>query len=62
MEYKNAPETKTEKTRRRRSKKEEKEPKSVGREILSWVLTILAAVAIALVIRSFLFEPIKVDG
>lgn len=36
--------------------------KSVKREILSWVLTLGAAVLIALFIRSFLFEPIRVDG
>lgn len=39
-----------------------KPKKSVGREILEWVLTIAAAVAIALVIRTFLFEPVRVDG
>ena len=39
-----------------------KEKKSLGREIFEWVLTILAAVIAALVIRSFLFEPIRVDG
>lgn len=43
-------------------KKKEKAKKTVGQEILSWILTIVAAVAIALVIRSFLFEPVKVDG
>ena len=42
--------------------KQKKEKKSLGREILEWVLTILVAVAAALVIRSFLFEPIRVDG
>ena len=36
--------------------------KSVGREILSWVLTLGSAVVIALLIRTFLFEPIRVDG
>ena len=40
----------------------EKPVKSVGKEILSWVLTILVAVAAALVIRTFIFEPCKVDG
>ena len=43
-------------------KKQEKEKKSVGREILEWVLTLVVAVAAALVIRSFVFEPVKVDG
>lgn len=36
--------------------------KSVGRNILEWVLTILTALICALVIRSFVFELIKVDG
>jgi len=36
--------------------------KSVKREILSWVLTLGAAVVIALIIRAVLFEPIRVDG
>ena len=43
-------------------KKKEKEKKSLGMEILSWVWTILIAVAAALVIRSFIFEPVRVDG
>jgi signal peptidase I len=43
------------------SRKEVKK-KSVRREILSWVLTLAAAVAIALLVRTFLFEPIRVDG
>ena len=34
----------------------------MGAEILDWVLTILCAVAAALVIRSFVFEPVRVDG
>ena len=46
----------------RKGKKKEKEKKSLGAEILSWVLTILCAVAAALVIRSVIFEPVKVDG
>ena len=43
-------------------KKKEKVKKTVGQEILSWVLTLLAAVVIALLIRSFVFEPVRVDG
>ena len=42
--------------------KKEKEKKSVGREILEWVLTLLVAVVAALLIRSFIFEPVRVDG
>ena len=39
-----------------------KPQKSVGQEILSWILTIVVAVLAALVIRTFIFEPVKVDG
>ena len=42
--------------------RKEKEQKSVGREILSWVFTLLGAVIVALAIRSLIFEPIRVDG
>lgn len=36
--------------------------KSIGREVLEWVLVIVVAVAAALVIRTFIFEPVRVDG
>ena len=42
--------------------KKEKVKRSLGMEILSWVLTLLVAVAAALVIRSVIFEPVRVDG
>ena len=42
--------------------KKEKKKKTVKQEIMSWVLTLLAAVAAALLIRMFIFEPIRVDG
>ena len=41
---------------------EGKEPRLMYQEILSWVLTIVSAIAIALVIRGFLFELYRVDG
>lgn len=42
---------------------EERKPKkSVGREILEWVMVIVVAVAAALLIRTFIFEPVRVDG
>ena len=60
-EINNAPETAAEeKTEMKKDKKKEK--RTVGQEILSWVLTILVAVVAALVIRSFIFEPVRVDG
>lgn len=42
--------------------KKEKKKKTVGQEILSWVLTLLAAVLIAGSVRYFVFEPVRVDG
>ncbi len=41
--------------------KEEKK-KTLTREILEWVLTIVAAIAIAIPIRTFGFELVRVDG
>lgn len=42
--------------------KQNMKKKSVGREIVEWILTILVAVVLALGIRTFLFEPVRVDG
>jgi signal peptidase I len=36
--------------------------KKVQKEIISWILTLGSAVLIALMIRTFIFEPIRVDG
>ncbi len=36
--------------------------KSLGREVVEWVLVVVVAVAAALVIRTFIFEPVRVDG
>ena len=43
-------------------KQKEEKKKTVIREILEWVLTIVAAIAIALPIRAFGFELVRVDG
>ena len=43
-------------------KKKEKVKKTVGQEILSWVLTIAVAFVIAFVVRALVFEPVRVDG
>ncbi len=40
----------------------EKEPFNLGKEIFEWVYTIAIALAIALVIKAFLFDVVKVDG
>ena len=42
--------------------KKQKVKKTVGQEILEWVLTIVVAVIAALAIRTFIFEPVRVDG
>ena len=42
--------------------KKDKPKKTIKEEILSWIYTLVAAVAIVLVIRTFFFEPIRVDG
>ena len=43
-------------------RKKEKKKKTVKQEVISWILTILGALVIALLVRMFLFEPIRVDG
>jgi signal peptidase I, bacterial type len=50
------------KTKKLKKGEKEKKPLDIKKEILSWILTLGAAVLIALVIRTFLFEPVKVDG
>ena len=59
-----AAEKDTEETRETAKKKNRKEKKkrTVGQEIVSWIVTILIAVIAALLIRSFIFEPVRVDG
>ena len=42
--------------------KQRKEEKTLIREILEWTLTIVAAIAVALPIRAFGFELVRVDG
>ncbi len=41
---------------------EKPEEKSMGREIMEWIVTILAAFAIAMLIKSFIFTIALVDG
>ena len=60
---KNAVETEAaeEKVKTRKGKKD-KPKKSVGQEILEWIGTLALAVVIALAVRTWVFEPVKVDG
>jgi len=52
----------TEEPKKRWFKKKEKEKKTPMQELREWVVTLLVAIVIALVVRSFLFEPVRVDG
>lgn len=40
----------------------EKKPTNWKKELVSWILTLGAAVIAATIIRTFIFEPIRVDG
>ncbi len=58
-----APETETLSRREMRKKKKAEKPKRpLWQEILSWVWPLLGALVIALVVRTLLFEPVRVDG
>ena len=41
---------------------EKKEKKSLGREIFEWVMVFVVAGALALTVRTLIFEPVRVDG
>lgn len=40
----------------------EKKKKSVKQEVLEWILVFASALILALILRTFVFEPVKVDG
>ncbi len=42
--------------------KKEKKKKTWKQELLEWVITLIVALVIAFVVRSFIFEPVFVDG
>jgi len=44
------------------TKETEVKKKSVGREIMEWIFVVVFAVSVALLIRTFIFEPVRVDG
>ncbi len=57
-----AQEQTTEEPKKRWFKKKEKEKKTLAQELREWAVTLLVAIVIALVVRTFLFEPVRVDG
>ena len=42
--------------------KKEKPKKTLKQEIIEWVVTLAVALVIAVVVRTFIFEPVRVDG
>lgn len=40
----------------------EKQKKSIKQEIFEWVMVFVVAAALAFVVRTFIFEPVRVDG
>ena len=47
---------------RKNEEKKEKPKKSVKQEIFEWVMVFVVAAALAFVVRTFIFEPVRVDG
>ena len=43
-------------------KSEQKEKKSLAREIFEWIMVFVVAGALALTVRTLIFEPVRVDG
>ena len=46
----------------KKDKKQEKPKKSIKREIFEWIMVFVVAAALAFVVRTFIFEPVRVDG
>ena len=46
----------------KKDKKQEKRKKSIQREIFEWIMVFVVAAALAFVVRTFIFEPVRVDG
>ena len=49
-------------TKKRLFGKKEKKKKTPKQEVIEWILTLGAALVIALLVRQFIFEPVRVDG
>ena len=49
-------------TTRNKKAKKEKPKKSMKQEIFEWVMVFVVAAALAFVVRTFIFEPVCVDG
>ena len=49
-------------TSKNKKVKKEKPKKSMKQEIFEWVMVFVVAAALAFVVRTFIFEPVRVDG
>ena len=50
------------KDEKEKKEKKEKPKKTLKQEIIEWVVTLAVALVIATVVRTFIFEPVRVDG
>ena len=48
--------------KKEKSQEEPKAKKSIGREIFEWIMVFVVAGALALTVRTLIFEPVRVDG
>ncbi len=53
---------KTQETKKKKKDKKEKPKKSLKREIFEWIMVPVVALALAIPVRTFVFEPVRVDG
>ena len=49
-------------TGRDKKKEEPREKKSLGREIFEWIMVFVVAGALALTVRTLIFEPVYING
>ena len=62
MEQEKGPARPAASTKKEKKGKKEKPKKSLQREIFEWVMVFVVAAAMAFVVRTLIFEPVRVDG
>ena len=48
--------------KKQKAKEKTQEKKSLKREIFEWIMVFVVAASLAFVVRTFIFEPVRVDG
>ena len=56
------PEKKLGRKQKKENQKKEKQKKTLKQEIFEWIMVFIVAAAIAFPVRTFIFEPVRVDG